>query len=144
MPPIRTALALCCFGLCALGAPQGARAADSHATTMPGGPVYVRLKPISFSVIGPDNRIAQEVSIQLDLEMEPEKTEPLLDPYKRKMMDAFLVTLNEAYTEHKPGDPPVGGDELKDKLMKVVTDIAGPGLVHGVLIMSIGERGHAR
>ena len=144
MTPLRTPLVLCCLGLALLAAPLAARAADSHATTMPGGPVYVRLKPISFSVIGPDNRISQEVSIQLDLELEPEKAEPLLDPYKRKMMDAFLVTLNEIYTEHKPGDPPVGGDELKDKLMKVITDIAGPGIVHGVLIMSIGERGHAR
>ena len=144
MTSIRTVLALCCLGLCVLSAPLAARGADSHATTMPGGPIFVRLKPISFSVIGPDNRIAQEVSIQLDLELEPEKTETMLDPYKRKMMDAFLVTLNEIYTEHKPGDPPVGGDELKDKLMKVITDIAGPGIVHGVLIMSIGERGHAR
>ena len=144
MTPIRLTLALCCLGLCVLAAPLVARAADSHATTMPGGPIFVRLKPISFSVIGPDNRIAQEVSVQLDLELEPDKNELMLDPYKRKMMDAFLVTLNEIYTEHKPGDPPVGGDDLKDKLLKVVTDLVGPGIVHGVLIMSIGERGHAR
>jgi flagellar basal body-associated protein FliL len=141
MISLRLTLALC---LSLLVLSPAAHAADSHATTMPGGPVYVRLKPISFSVIGPDNRIAQEVSVQLDLELEPEKNEQMLDPYKRKMMDAFLVALNEIYTEHKPGDPPVGGDDLKDKLLKVVTDIAGPGIVHGVLIMSIGERGHAR
>ncbi|MEI9982646.1 MAG: hypothetical protein WDN69_05205 [Aliidongia sp.] len=113
MTPIRTKLALCCLSLCWLGLPLAAQAADSHATTMPGGPVYVRLKPISFSVIGADNRIDKEVSILLDLELEPEKTEPMLDPFKRKMMDAFLVELNEAYTEHKPDDPPVGGDAFE-------------------------------
>jgi hypothetical protein len=144
MTPIRTKLALCCLSLCLLGLPLAVQAADSHATTMPGGPVYVRLKPIAFSVIGPDNQIDKEVSILLDLELEPDKTEPLLDPFKRKMMDAFLVELNEAYTVHTPDDPPVGGDALKDKLLEVATGIAGPGLIHGVLIMSIGERGHAR
>jgi flagellar FliL protein len=118
-------------------------AAEGHATTMPGGPVYVRLKPISFSVIGRDNKVTKEVSIALDLELEANKTESMLDPYRRKMMDAFLVTLNEIYTEQKLDDPPVGGDVLKDKLLEVATDIVGPGIIHGVLIMSIGERGHA-
>jgi hypothetical protein len=111
---------------------------------MPGGPVYVRLKPISFSVIGPDNKVNKEVSVSLDLELEESKTEPMLDPYRRKMMDAFLVTLNELYTDRKPDDPPVAGDVLKDRLLEVATAIVGPGVVHEVLIMSIGERGHAR
>ena len=144
MKPIPTLLALYCLFLCSLSLEPVARAADSHATTMPGGPVYVRLKPISFSVIGADDRVDKEVSILLDLELEQSKTEPMLDPYKRKMMDAFLVALNEIYTEHKPGDPPVAGDLLKDKLLQVATDITGPGLIHEVLIMSIGERSHAR
>jgi len=132
------------LSLTLLALPAIAQAAESHAVTMPGGPVYVRLRPISFSVIGPDNKIDKEVSILLDLELEADKTEPQLEPYKRQVMDAFLVTLNEAYTEQKPDDPPVGGDGLKAKLLKVATDITGPGLIHQVLIMSIGERGHAR
>jgi hypothetical protein len=125
-----------------LPAPQG-WAAESHATTTPGGPNYVRLKAIAFSVIGPTNKIDKEVSIMLDLELEPQKTEAMIDPYRRKMMDAFLVALNEIYTGRKPDDPPVGGDELKDRLLQVATDILGPGLIHGVLIMAIGERPHA-
>ncbi len=32
----------------------------------------------------------------------------------------------------------------KTRLLEVATGITGPGLIHGVLIMSIGERGHAR
>lgn len=124
--------------------PAVAEAAESHAVTMPGGPTYVRLRPISFSVIGADNRINKEVSILLDLELEQDKTEPQFEPYKRQVMDAFLIALNEAYTEQKPDDPPVGGDELKAKLLKAASDITGPGVIHQVLIMSIGERGHAR
>src|SRR5579859_1871240 len=118
MTSIRKTLALCCLSLACLMIAPAARAADSHAVTMPGGPVYVRLKPIAFSVIGPDDRIDKEVSVLLDLELEQNKTEPMLDPFKRKMMDAFLLALNEAYSERKPGDPPIGGDELKDKLFK--------------------------
>ncbi len=134
---------LCALGLGLALAPP-AFAADSHAVTMPGGPVYVRLKPISFSVIGPDNKIDKEVSVLLDFEMEQDKNEGMLDPYKRKIMDAFLVTLNEIYSERKLDDPPIDGEELKSRLLDVATGITGPGLIHGVLIMSIGERGHAR
>jgi hypothetical protein len=140
MTPLRALLLTVCLGM--LPAPMAF--AQGHASSLPGAPVYVRLKPIAFSVIGPNNKIDKEVSILLDLEMEPEKTEPMLDPYRRKLTDAFMVTLNQIYTEHQPDDPPVGGEILKDKLLQVATDIAGPGLIHGVLIMSIGERGHAR
>jgi hypothetical protein len=140
MTPLRALLLTICFAL--LSAP--AAFAQGHAPSLPGAPVYVRLKPIAFSVIGPNNKIDKEVSILLDLEMEPDKTEPMLDPYRRKLTDAFMVALNEVYTEHQPDGPPVGGEILKDKLLQVATDIAGPGLIHGVLIMSIGERGHAR
>jgi hypothetical protein len=140
MRRLRFLLPIVCVSL--LPVPHG-QAAESHATTMPGGPNYVRLKAIAFSVIGPTNKIDKEVSIMLDLELEPQKTEAMIDPFRRKMMDAFLVALNEIYTERKPDDPPVGGDELKDRLLQVATDITGPGLIHGVLIMSIGERPHA-
>jgi flagellar basal body-associated protein FliL len=139
---MKSVAALLFFALFTL--PAIAQAAESHAVTMPGGPVYVRLRPISFSVIGADNKIDKEVSILLDLELEPDKTEPQFEPYKRQVMDAFLITLNEAYTEQKPDDPPVGGDDLKAKLLKAATDITGSGIIHQVLIMSIGERGHAR
>jgi hypothetical protein len=132
------------FVLCLALAFGQSAAAEGHAGSMPGGPVYVRLKSLSFSVIGPDNKIDKEVSILLDLELEPNKLEPMLDPFRRKMLDAFLVTLNEIYSERKPGDPPVGGEELKDRLMKAAEEITGPGFIHDVLIMSIGERGHSR
>ncbi len=109
-----------------------------------GGPIYVRLRPISFSVIGQTNRIDKEVSLMIDLELEDGKTEPMFDPFRRQVMDNFLVALSEVYDEQKPGDPPVAGEAIKDKLLDVVTQIAGPGLVHSVLIISIGERAHAR
>jgi hypothetical protein len=121
-----------------------AGAAEKVATTLPGGPVFVRLKPISFSVIGADNKLQKQVSIQLDLELEPDKAEPALDPYRRKMLDAFLVALDELYSDRKPDDPPVDGDELKGKLLDIATGITGPGLIHGVLIMAIGERSQSR
>jgi|GEM_PF-4318265 hypothetical protein len=139
----------CCrallFAIClALLSAAPAAATESHGSTLPGAPNYVRLKPIAFSVIGPDNKIDKEVSVLLDLEMEPDKTDAMLDPYRRQMMDAFLLALSDIYTERKPGDPPVAGEDLKERLLQVATGVAGPGLVHGVLIMSIGERGHTR
>jgi hypothetical protein len=140
MTLFRTLLLTVCLGFL----PMSLALAESHGPALPGAPSYVRLKPIAFSVIGPNNKIDKEVSILLNLEMEPEKTELMLGPYRRKLTDAFMVALNEIYTEHKPDDPPVGGEVLKERLLQVANDIVGPGLVHGVLIMSIGERGHAR
>ncbi len=49
------------------------------APALPAGRSTVRLKPISFSVIGtPNNKIAKEVSVLLDLEMEQDKNEGML------------------------------------------------------------------
>ena len=95
---LRLLLLITCLGLLPVSRGQ---AAESHATAMPGGPNYVRLKAIAFSVIGPTNKIDKEVSILLDLEMEPDKTEAMFDPYRRKMMDAFLLALNEIYAARR-------------------------------------------
>jgi hypothetical protein len=110
----------------------------------PSGPTFVRLRPISFSVIGATNKIDKEVSLMLVLELDEGKTEQLFDPFRRQVLDVFLTTLNEIYDEQKPGDPPVSGDLLKDKLLEVATGITGPGLIHSVLILSVGERTHSR
>ena|SRR5271168_5173099 len=140
MNEIRILLVFCCLSLAL--APR-VEAGEGHSAAT-GGPTYVRLKPISFSVIGEDNKIDKEVSIMLDLELEQDKTEAMLDPYKRRLLDAFLVMLNQIYAEHQRGDPPVGGEEIKARLLETTTGIVGPGIVHGILIMSIGERGQAR
>ncbi|HVJ52380.1 MAG TPA: hypothetical protein VM689_07960 [Aliidongia sp.] len=108
------------------------------------GPSYVRLRPISFSVIGPSNKIDKEVSLSLVLELEGGKTEAQFDPFRRQVLDSFLVALNELYDSQKPGDPPVPGEAIKDKLLEVASEITGPGLIKSVLILSVGERTHGR
>jgi hypothetical protein len=139
MNQVRMALlaALICAGLM----PDLARAAEAAGGA---GPIYVRLTPVSFSVIGASNKIEEEVSLMLVLELETGKTEDVFRPFRRQVLDGFLVALNELYDGKKPGDPPVPVDDIKDRLMQVATDITGPGFIRSVLVTSIGERVHSR
>jgi len=114
-------------------------AAENHPAGVPGGPAYVRLPPISFSVIGPANRIDKEVSISIDLELEKDKTEQMFEPYRRNILDAFLVTLTSLYEDENP-DGNVDTDQLKERLLESATEVTGKGFVHTVLLISVGER----
>jgi len=105
----------------------------------PGGPAYVRMPPIAFSVIGPSNRIDKEVSITLALELEEGKNEQMLEAYRRTLMDSFLVTLTTLYEDENP-DGNVDTEQLKDRLLKAADQVTGPGLIHAVLVISLGER----
>jgi nucleoside-specific outer membrane channel protein Tsx len=125
----------------AFSSPMSAKAAEGAANA---GPSYVRLRPISFSVIGATNKVDKEVSIMLALELEPGKDETAFDQFRRKVLDAFLITLNEIYEDRKSDDSPIAGEVLKDRLLEVANDVTGPGLIHSVLIMSLGERAHSR
>ena len=105
------------------------------------GPAFVRLKPISFSVIGPTDKITKEVSIVLNLELEEGKDEKSLDPYRRQIGDAFLITLSDIF-DAVPAGSDVDLIAMKERLLQVATGIAGPGYVHSVLVIGIGERVH--
>jgi flagellar basal body-associated protein FliL len=117
----------------------GAHAAETHPGGVPGGPVYVRLPPIAFSVIGPSNRIDKEVSMSVDLELEEGKTEQEFEPYRRNLLDSFLVTLTSLYEDENP-DETVDSDQMKDRLLEAATAVTGKGFVHSVLLISVGER----
>ena len=104
------------------------------------GPNYVHFAPISFSVIGPDDRIAEEVSITLVIQMAPGKAETVLDAYTPRLQDAYLTALSDLWDQHPVGTPVVSAKEIKDKLFKVTTDITGPGFVSAILIDGIDER----
>jgi hypothetical protein len=123
----------------ALLAALPAIAGENIPSGEPGGPAYVRMPPIAFSVIGPSNRIDKEVSITLALELEPGKTEQNLEAFRRLLMDSFLVTLTTLYEDENP-DGNVDTDELKDRLLKASNQVTGPGMVHEVLVISLGER----
>lgn len=116
-----------------------ALAAETHPAGVPGGPVYIRLPPISVSVIGPSNKIDKEVSISVDLELENDKTEQMFEPYRRTLQDAFLVTLTSLYEDDNP-DGNVDSDQLKQRLLEAATDVTGKGFVRSVLLISVGER----
>ena len=125
------------FWLALAGAP--ALAAEGYAAGAPGGPAYVRMSPIAFSVIGPSNRIDKEVSVTVALELEQGKTEQMFEVYRRSVIDAFLVTLTAIYEDEHPDDP-VDSDDLKQRLLDTANQVAGKGLVHSVLLISLGER----
>lgn len=118
-----------------------ALAAENHPAGTEDGPAYVRLPPIAFSVIGPTNKIEKEVSIQIDLELEKGRSEQQFEPYRRNLLDAFLVTLTGLYEDDNPTGTVVL-DDLKSRLREVANDVTGPGFVRSVLLISVGERKH--
>ena len=110
----------------------------------PDGPNFVKMQSVSFSVIGNDNKIQKEVQVLINLELEKGKLEAALDPFKRRLQDAFLVTLSEMWDSRAIDAPPISGEEIKAKLLKVATDIVGPGIIKSVLLLGIGARSHVR
>jgi len=110
----------------------------------PDGPNFVKMQAISFSVIGADNHIQREVQVLVNLELEKGKLEAALDPFKRRLQDAFLVAMSEMWDSRPSDAPPISGEEIKAKLLQVTSDIAGPGVVKSVLLLGIGERSHVR
>jgi hypothetical protein len=110
----------------------------------PDGPNFVKMQSVSFSVIGNDNRIQKEVQVLINLELEKGKVEAALDPFKRKLQDSFLMTLSEMWDSRAVDAPPISGEEIKAKLLKVATDIVGPGIIKSVLLLGIAERSHVR
>ena len=133
-------LALAALAPALLEAP--ARAAEGGGN--PDGPNFVKMQAVSFSVIGSDNKVQKEVQILVSLELEKGKLEGGLDPFKRRLQDAFLVSLSEMWDSRPLDAPPISGEEIKAKLLKVTTDIVGPGIIKSVLLLGIGERSHVR
>ncbi|MDB5359108.1 MAG: hypothetical protein JWO51_405 [Rhodospirillales bacterium] len=134
-------IAVAALGTAAPNAP--ARAAEGGGAPAD-GPVFVKIPSVSFTVIGANNKIQKEVQILINLELEPGKIEAALDPFKRRLQDAFLVTCSEMWDSRAIDAPAIQGDEIKSKLLKVTTDIVGPGTVKSVLLLGIGERSHGR
>jgi hypothetical protein len=120
---------------------MAATAGESHPAGVPGGPAYVRLPPIALSVIGPNNKIGKEVSVMADLELTKDKTEQMFEPYRRNLMDAFLVALTGLYEDDNP-DGQVSSDAMKQKLLDAAQQVTGPDFVQSVLLISVGERSH--
>lgn len=104
------------------------------------GPTYVHFTPLSFSVIGTDNRIYEQVSITLVLELAKGKAETALDPFTPRLQDAYLTALNQMWDEHPVGTPPVTAKELKERLLVITNGITGTGVVAAVLLSGIDER----
>ena len=110
----------------------------------PDGPNFVKMPVIAFSVIGADNKIQREVQIVINLEMAKGKLEPELDPFKRKLQDAYLIAMSDMWDARPANAPSVSGEDIKNTLYKTTTDVVGPDLVKSVLILGIGERSHVR
>lgn len=134
-------IAVAALGAAALNVP--ARAAEGGGAAAD-GPTFVKLPAVSFSVIGKDNKIQKEIQILINLELEKGKVEAMLDPFKRRLQDAFLVSMSEMWDSRAADAPPIQGDAIKSKLLQVATDIVGPGIVKSVLLLGIGERSHVR
>ena len=63
----------------------------------------------------------------------------MFEPYRRNILDAFLVTLPSLYEDENP-DGNVDTDQLKERLLESATEVTGKGFVHTVLLISVGER----
>ncbi len=118
------------------------RAAEGGGEGKGAGPVYARLKPISFSVIGNTNKIEREVSILLSLELHEGKLEAEIEPNRRRLMDALFLTLSDVYDSAPPGNGPVPLPLIKERLLETAREVLGKDFVDTVLVISIGERPH--
>lgn len=138
----RCAVVLQVLALIALCLPFVAAHAEEGGEKKPvvAGPTYVHFTPLTFSVIGTDNRIYEQVSIMLVLELAKGKGDNALDPYTPRLQDAYLTALNQLWDEHPVGSPPVTAREIKEKLLTVTNGITGPGFVAEILINGIDER----
>jgi len=134
-------IAVVALGTATVGAP--ARAAEGGGAA-PEGPVFVKMPSVSFSVIGANNKIQKEVQVLINLELEKGKVEAVLDPYKRRLQDGFLVACSEMWDSRPADAPTIQGDEIKAKLLQVANDIVGPGTIKSILLIGIGERSHIR
>ena len=132
------------FAVLAALLPAASALAAEASTADPNAPIYVRTQGVAFSVIGSDNKIKKEVQLAISLELEKGQVEAVLDPYKRKLQDAYLMSMSELWENRAPDAPPVSGEEIKSKLLEVTNHITGPGIVKNVLILGIGERSHTR
>jgi hypothetical protein len=104
------------------------------------GPDYVRLTPISFSVIGDDDKIDKEVSVFLALELKSGVKEAQLNPYTMRLQDSLLVALTQLWDSRPVRGPQIPATEIKQTLLPVVTGVTGPNKVAQILILGIGER----
>jgi hypothetical protein len=119
---------------------SAARAEEGGEKKPAGGPIFVHFTPLSFSVIGTNNRIYEQVSISLVIELAKNKGENALDPFTPRLQDAYLTALSQIWDEHPAGTPPATSKEIKDKLMTTTEAITGPGFVSAILIGGIDER----
>jgi hypothetical protein len=103
------------------------------------GPTYLRLTPISFSVIGDDNKIDFTVDVILALELKPGVTEAMLSPYQPKIQDQALIALTDLW-ESRPMSAIVPTTQIKQTLLPIIVGIAGKDKVEQVLILGLGER----
>ncbi len=141
-----TLFAICGFLAVELLSSAGAARADDAPpppsegkSALPVEPDYYRLVPITFSVIGEDNKIDEEVTILLSIEMANGNKEPALDPYVARIQDAFLVALNDMW-DSQSGGSRVTDQQVKDKLGVIARKIAGDKLVSSVLVLGISEK----
>jgi hypothetical protein len=111
-----------------------------HAADGSIGPDYVRLTPISFSVIGDDNKIDKEVSVFLALELKTGVKEAELNPYTMRLQDTLLVALTQLWDSRPVHGPQIPTSEIKKTLLPVVQSVTGPDKVAQILILGIGER----
>lgn len=122
--------------------PSSAARAEEGGEKKPvvAGPTYIHFTPLSFSVIGTDNRIFEQVSISLVLELAKGKSEGALDAFTPRLQDAYLTALNQMWDEHPVGSPPVTAKEIKEKLLTITDGITGRGVVAAILLNGIDER----
>ena len=138
----RLGVLLLLFNAIAICSPSSTARAEEGGEKKPvvAGPTYIHFTPLSFSVIGTDNRIFEQVSISLVLELAKGKSENALDAFTPRLQDAYLTALNQMWDEHPVGSPPVTAKEIKEKLLTITDGITGRGVVAAILLNGIDER----
>ena len=103
------------------------------------GPAFVKLDTIVLPVYE-GTKVTRQASIVLALELAKGKTEKDVEPYKRRLVDAFIEELTQIYDERQSADRVIDAPVIKERLGEAARRILGPGVVEDVLIQGAFER----
>jgi hypothetical protein len=110
----------------------------AYADDEKGGPAYLKLDPVDFSVLSDDGRLKIQVSIQLALELEPGLTEATMRAYQPKIEDKILPILDTLWESEAP-NAPVSVQQIKQVLTPAIIDVTGKDKILEVLVLDVRE-----
>jgi flagellar basal body-associated protein FliL len=115
-------------------------AADRSAVPemIEGAPTYVRFRPIFIPIIEKD-RVTRQIGITLMLQLNKGQEKDEIEEKRPLLNDAFMSDLYVFFQQRATVRRSIDQVYLKDRLLKVASNIVGPEAVQEVLIQQLFE-----